>query len=169
MKFRNSVTCNRLLPNTSGIIAGKSEDLRSGSRRQGCGLGVVSAWFLTVQTTRGCPRCRMSSVRGSTTPPPAALTPTIHNLCADQTSEKRKHRVVFMPLVATSPACVFFSGALSKSSQSPRPYKSAPRAALCENTGDWACAPRSAVNFPANKVNIDSDISTCPRVTTITF
>lgn len=110
--------------------------------------------------------CHPSAVQP---PPPAALTPTIHNLCADQTSEKRKHRVVFMPLVATSPACVFFSGALSKSSQSPRPYKSAPRAALCENTGDWARAPRSAVNFPANKVNIDSDISTCPRVTTITF
>jgi len=46
-----------------------------------------------------------------------------------------------------------------------------PHLVLCKNTEIKfvQCGQGRAVNYPGNKVNIDSDITTCPHVTTITF
>lgn len=146
MKLRNSVTCNRLLP--QHIRDHCREERRPPQWKQTAGMWSGGGPSVISDCAN---HQRLSAVSYVIRPrfnPPAALTPTIHNLCADQTSEKRKHRVVFMPLVATSPACVFFSGALSKSSQSPRPYKSAPPS--CTLRKHWRLSSRAAVGrkFP---------------------
>lgn len=102
-------------------------------------------------------------------PPPAALTLTIHNLHVSDVQMKTQ-RVLFMPSSHLSDVCFLLP--LYQRAVSHLGRINHTQAALCENMPIKFVQrghPGTAVNFPGNKVNIDSDISTCPRVTTITF
>lgn len=104
----------------------------SGEERPEARMWSERVFWLCVKTSRGCLQSHIchSSILPHFPPPPAVRTPTIHNLHVSDIQMKIQ-RAVFMPSSHLSDMWVlFFSPALSKSSQSPRPYKSPPSCTL---------------------------------------